>query len=244
MGRLFLYGRVSTDDQQTSAEAQTVRLKEFAARSGMALGGVFVDEDVSGAKPLQHRPQGRLMWDLVGPGDAVAFTKVDRCFRSLADAATTLQTWKILGVGVHILDLGIDVSTPAGELFFSQLAAFAQFERAMIGQRIREAMGHLKRQGRPYSSTRPLGWLRSGDAWTPCEAERRLGERVVELRASGATWAGIARRFALDGISKPGKARQARAGRGRGIWYLESDIRRLWKAATAGFPCVAATAGR
>jgi putative DNA-invertase from lambdoid prophage Rac len=241
MGRLLAYGRVSTDDQATSAEAQAVRLREFAERSGMELGGVFIDEDVSGAKPLQHRPQGRMLWDMVRPGDAVAFTKVDRCFRSLADAANTLQTWKNVGVAVHILDLGIDVSTPAGELFFSQLAAFAQFERAMIGQRIREAMGHLKRNGRPYSSTRPLGWVRSGDAWAPCEAERRLGERVVELRAAGATWAGIARTFAVEGVSKPGKARQARAGRGRGLWYLESDIRRLWKAASAGFPCVAAT---
>jgi DNA invertase Pin-like site-specific DNA recombinase len=244
MRRLFLYGRVSTDDQSTSAEAQAARLKEFAERSGLELGGVFIDEDVSGAKPLQERPQGKLMCDLVGMGDAVAFTKVDRCFRSLADAAATLQRWKGLGVGVHILDLGIDVNTPAGELFFSQLAAFAQFERAMIGQRIREAMCHLKRQGRPYSSTRPLGWIRAGEAWEPCEAERRLGERVLALRSSGATWAGIARTFALEGVAKPGKAKQARAGRGRGVWYLESDVRRLHRAALAGFPAVAASAVR
>jgi DNA invertase Pin-like site-specific DNA recombinase len=244
MRRLFLYGRVSTDDQATSAEAQAVRLREFAAHSGLALGGVFIDEDVSGARPLQERPRGKQMCDLVGQGDSIAFTKVDRCFRSLADAAAMLQKWKSIGVGVQILDLGIDVNTPAGELFFSQLAAFAQFERAMIGQRILEAMGHLKRQGRPYSSTRPLGWIRDGEAWEPCQTERMLGGRVLALRASGMTWAGIARTFALEGVAKPGKAKQARAGRGRGVWYLESDIRRLFKAASAGFPCVAATAVR
>lgn len=242
MRRLFLYGRVSTDDQATSADAQAARLKEYAAKSGLEVGGVFIDEDVSGAKPLQERPRGKLMCDLVGQGDSIAFTKVDRCFRSLADAAAMLQKWKSMGVGVHILDLGIDVNTPAGELFFGQLAAFAQFERRMIGVRIREALGHLKRQGRPYSSTRPLGWVRSGDAWVPCAAERRLGERVMALRASGATWAGIARTFAVEGVSKPGKARQAKAGRGRGVWYLESDIRRLHRAAAAGFPAVAASA--
>lgn len=242
MGRLFLYGRVSTDDQATSAEAQAVRLREFAEKSGLELGGVFIDEDVSGAKPLQTRPQGKIMCDLVSPGDSVAFTKVDRCFRSLADAAAMLARWKALRIGVQILDLGIDVNTPAGELFFSQLAAFAQFERAMIGQRIREAMGHLKRQGRPYSTTRPLGWVRQGDGWEPYPPERALGERVVALRAKGESWAEIAGAVCLEGHHKPGKAREARAGRGRGVWYLVGDCRRLFRAAQAGFPCVAASA--
>ena len=173
-------------------------------------------------------------------GDIVAFTKVDRCFRSMADAATTLALWKQLGVRVNIIDLGIDVNSPAGELFFNQLASFADFERQMIGQRIKEALSHRKASGKPYGNSRPYGWVRGGTGketfWVACSAERKLAERVVALRDAGGTLAGIARELAQEGVTKPGKRRDAKAGRYRGCWYLEADIDRLFRAAKAGFP--------
>ena len=240
MGRLFGYGRVSTADQATSAEAQAARLKAFAVTSGMELAGLFVDEDVSGAMPLKARPQGKQLWDAIAPGDTVAFTKVDRCFRSMADASTTLALWQQLGVRVNIIDLGIDVSSPAGELFFNNLASFAAFERQMIGQRIKEALAHRKATGRPYGRSRPLGWMKQGvgkdTRWVACHDERRLAERVVALRDAGGTLAGIARQLAQEGVTKPGKRRDAKAGRYRGYWYLEADIDRLFRASKAGFP--------
>lgn len=239
-GRLIGYGRVSTADQATSVEAQTARLQQFARQNGTELAALFVDEDVSGALPLKARPQGRRLWDLLQPGDRVAFCKVDRCFRSMADAATTLAFWRQIGVGVTIVDLGIDVSTPAGELFFNQLAGFAAFERQMIGTRIKEAIAQRKATGKPYGRSRPLGWVRSGpgkDAvWEPCAEERKLAARVVELRDAGETLAGIARTLAGEGVTKPGKKRDARAGRYRGCYYLEADVDRLYRAAKARFP--------
>lgn len=239
-GRLIGYGRVSTADQATSVEAQTARLRQFAHQSGMELAALFVDEDVSGALPLKARPQGKRLWDLLAPGDRVAFCKVDRCFRSMADAATTLAFWRQIGVEVSIVDLGIDVSTPAGELFFNQLASFAAFERQMIGTRIKEAIAQRKATGKPYGRSRPLGWVRSGpgkDAeWVACAEERKLAGRVVTLREGGETLAGIARLLADEGVTKPGKKRDARAGRYRGCYYLEADVDRLFRAAKAGFP--------
>jgi DNA invertase Pin-like site-specific DNA recombinase len=240
MTRLQLYARVSTDDQATSASAQATRLKEFAAGSGMELAGLYVDEDVSGAKPLKHRPEGKKLWDAVGPGDVVVFTKVDRAFRSLADAVNTLDVWSNLGVSVRILDLGIDLSTPAGQLFFNQLCSFAEFERQLIGQRLREAVAHLKREGRPFANFRPFGWRRAGSGkqkrFEPFDEERLLGGRVIQMRDEGFSWAEIATQFYREGIVKPGKAKALRAGKHRGAYYLEAEVRRLYRAARAGFP--------
>ena len=240
MGRLFGYGRVSTNDQATSAECQAARLREFAAGKGLQLAELYVDEDVSGGLPLKARPAGKRLWDALTTGDTVAFTKVDRCFRSMADAATTLALWKQIGVSVNIIDLGIQLGTPSGDLMFHQLASFASFERAIIGQRIREALAHRKATGKPYGRSRPFGWMRAGEGqdtrWVACHDERRLAERVVALRDAGGTLAGIARELAQEGATKPGKARDAKAGRYRGCWYLEADIDRLFRAAKAGFP--------
>lgn len=240
MARLHLYARVSTDDQATSASAQAIRLKEFAEDSDLKVAGLYVDEDVSGARPLKHRPEGKRLWDAVQPGDVVAVTKVDRAFRSLVDAVTTLELWTKLGVGVRILDLGIDLATPAGQLFFQQLVSFAQFERALLGQRLREAVVHLKREGRPFSNFRPFGWRRAGSGkqkrFEPLEDERALGWRVVSMRDDGRSWAEIAMTLYREGIIKPGRAKAVRAGNFRGAYYLEAEVRRLFRATQAGFP--------
>jgi DNA invertase Pin-like site-specific DNA recombinase len=240
MARLHLYARVSTDDQATSASAQAARLKDFAAGSEMETAGLYVDEDVSGAKPLKHRPEGKRLWDAVQPGDVVVVTKVDRAFRSLADAVNTLEVWTNLGVGVRILDLGIDLATPAGQLFFQQLCSFAQFERALLGQRLREAVAHLKREGKPFANFRPFGWTRKGNGkqkrFEPLGQERALGQRVVRMRESGLSWAEIATALYEDRITKPGKGAAVRAGRHRGAYYLEAEVRRLYRATRAGFP--------
>lgn len=240
MERLHLYARVSTDDQATSASAQTVRLREFAVGSGLSVAGLYVDEDVSGARPLKHRPEGKKLWDAVQPGDFVAFTKVDRAFRSLVDAVNTLEFWTNVGVRVRILDLGVDLASPAGLLFFQQLVAFAQFERSILGQRLKEAIAHLRREDRPYSNFRPFGWQRAGVGkqkhFEPLLDERALGQRVVTMREEGSSWQAIASTLMREGVVKPGKAKAVKAGHYRGAFYLETEVRRLFQAAKAGYP--------
>lgn len=59
------------------------------------------------------------------------------------------------------LDIGVDTTTPAGEMMANVLAVFAQFERRLIGQRTREALAVKRLQGvrlgrRPSLPTRPL----------------------------------------------------------------------------------------
>jgi DNA invertase Pin-like site-specific DNA recombinase len=240
MTRLFGYARVSTGHQENSATLQGLRLREYAAKNDLLLAGVFVDQDVSGAKPLKARPEGKKLWDALKPGDTVGVTKVDRAFRSLVDAAGTLEAWNSLGVKVVILDCGLDLSSPAGQLFFAQLASFAQFERQLLGQRLREVIGHLKAEGRPFSNYRPFGWTHAGTGkrkrFVPLAEEQELGLRVVAMRQAGSSWAEIATQLHREGITKPGKAAAVRAGKYRGAYYLETECRRLCKAALAGFP--------
>jgi len=240
MTRLFGYARVSTGHQENSATLQGLKLREYAAKNDLVVAGIFVDQDVSGARPLKLRPEGKKLWDALKPGDTVGVTKVDRAFRSLVDAAGTLEVWNSLGVRLVILDCGLDLGSPAGQLFFGQLAVFSQFERQLLGQRLREVIGYLKSEGRPYSNFRPFGWQRAGvgkrTRFVALPEERELGQRVVEMREQGLSWAAIATALYDEGIIKPGKAKAVRAGKYRGGFYLETECRRLCGAALAGFP--------
>ena len=228
---LYGYCRVSSDKQENSLGAQAARLEDYAKQAGLELfQPLFVDEDVTGSIPLKRRPNGQKLWDILRAGDVVVFTKLDRGFRNMADAATTLAILSELGVKMKILDLPMDLTTPEGRLIFHQFAAFSQFERERIGQRISESMAHLKKQGKPYSTTRPYGWVRKGKEWVPCEKERELGRKIVEWRDSGASWLAIA--FDLCGAGERKPHRRS----GSHGFYHPKDVQFLYRAAKAGYP--------
>lgn len=233
------YVRVSTDTQDNSLENQQQKIRDWCEREDLDLVNVYVDEDISGSVPLRNRPQGRLLWDQMDHGDTVIFCKVDRVFRSVRDAADTVHNWQQKGVRAVILDLGIDLATPAGRMFFHQLASFAEFEREMIGQRTREIAAYLKKNGRPYGGARPFGWRKVGSGrdarYEPCEAERDLAFRVLDLVEQGYSFRQIVWLLAKERIVKPGKRH---TDRGKGVWYGVTEVHGLAMAARLGFPIV------
>lgn len=235
---VYLYCRVSTDKQENGRDAQVARLTEWVGGRGMQVDRLFVDEDVSAFyTPLFDRPEGKKLWDALAPGDTLCMTKVDRGFRSWADAANTHQKLLKLGVNLRFSDLDIDLSTPHGELFFSQIVSFAQFESRMHSQRKKEVFAHKRRTGQPYSWVRPYGWTRAKDkrgklsGYAPDERERKLGHRILAMRRGGQSWWSIASAVCLAGDRKP----CAREGAG---YYHVRDIRSLACAAAAGYPTV------
>lgn len=227
---VYAYGRVSTDRQENGREGQLKRLMEAAVSEDVQFDEVFLDEDVSGSTPFNKRKSGKVLWDLLKPGDCVYITKVDRGFRSMSDAAFTLEKWKQLGIRVRIVDLGIDVSTPAGEMFFHLLAAFATFERQMIASRTREAIAYRTGQRGIHKNARPIGWQRvpSGDRdWKLVEnpREREIAAEAKRLREAGYGWQRVVVAVWRSGMKKP-----------TGTHYDKRDLARLIAAADAGYP--------
>lgn len=237
---IHLYARVSTDKQEHGREAQVARLLQWIGDQPHRL---HVDEDVSAySVPLNKRPAGKVMCDLLQTGDTVLMTKIDRGFRSWADAANTHAKWRALGVGLRFADLDIDLSTPQGELFFSQMVAFSQYESRMHGQRKREVYAHRRQTGKPYNTIRPFGWQvvktldqRTGrmrpTGYKVYQPERDLVKTVVAMRERGMSWSLIADELVCDGVRKPKGS--------KGPYYYGSDLKMLVQAAEAGFPTVA-----
>jgi len=87
--------------------------------------------------------------------DIVAVWAVDRLGRSLTDLLNTLQTLKQSKVGLFLHQQGIDTSTAAGNAFFQMLGVFAEFERAIIVERVNAGIARAKATG--TKSGRPIG---------------------------------------------------------------------------------------
>jgi DNA invertase Pin-like site-specific DNA recombinase len=74
---------------------------------------LFVDAGVSGSVPLADRPQGKRLLEVVEKGDVIVTAKLDRAFRSAADALGTLEEMKDQGVALHMIDLGGTSAKPS-----------------------------------------------------------------------------------------------------------------------------------
>ena len=83
-----------------------------------------------------------------GTAEGLVVAKLDRLSRSLLDFAALMERGRKRGWNLIALDLGVDTSTPSGEMMASVLATFAQqFERRLIGQRTKDALAVKRSQG-------------------------------------------------------------------------------------------------
>lgn len=153
MKRVALYVRVSTDEQTTANQRRD--LEAVAARHGWTIAAILIDQGISGAKGREKRPGlDQLLRGVARREfDLVAAWSVDRLGRSLQDLVGLLAELHSKGVDLYLHQQGIDTTTPAGKALFGMLGVFAEFERAMIVDRVkaglRRARSQGKRLGRP-----------------------------------------------------------------------------------------------
>jgi DNA invertase Pin-like site-specific DNA recombinase len=151
---------------KTSMDSQETTIHGFAQMRGHTKFDVqiFRDAGVSGALKFKSRPGGDDLMKLVKPGDTVAASKLDRMFRSSVDALTVAEEFKLQGIKLVLLDLGID---PVGEGFIGQfiytmLAAVANMERERIKERCGEGRQAKKANGGAIAHA-PFGYRKVGD---------------------------------------------------------------------------------
>lgn len=147
MKRAALYLRVSTDQQ--TVENQLRVLQEVAARSGWTIVHTFADEGISGAKGRDQRLAFDALLKAVARReiDIVAAWSVDRLGRSLSDLVAFLGDLQARGTDLFLHQQAIDTSTPSGRMLFQLLGVFAEFERSMIGSRVRAGQARARARG-------------------------------------------------------------------------------------------------
>lgn len=146
--RAAIYLRVSTDGQTT--ENQRLVLEQVAEKTGWDIVGVYEDNGVSGAKGRAQRPAfDRLCRDATRRKfDVVMAWSVDRLGRSLQDLVIFLGELRAVGLDLFLHQQGVDTTTPAGKAMFQMMGVFAEFERAMIRDRVKAGLARARANGK------------------------------------------------------------------------------------------------
>lgn len=210
------YIRVSTGAQAEdgiSLEAQQYRLTSYAQTFDLYLVDVIVDAGVS-AKSLE-RPGLQIALQRLRSGNvqALLVAKLDRLTRSVKDLAKLLEDdFRDDSAGLISVAENIDTTSAAGRLVLNVLVSVGQWEREAIGERTRDALQHLRKEGVRLGKP-SLGWRyseqRDGSGRRILETvdeEQKAYDRIIELRSEGLTIRAISARLKTEGYrTKQGK---------------------------------------
>jgi DNA invertase Pin-like site-specific DNA recombinase len=146
------YVRVSTEEQGESGlglESQRQAIRRACEERGWTL--TAIEEDVQSAKSRRKRPGLDAAIAACRSGDAtgIVAAKLDRLTRSVVDCGALLELADRGRGNLVALDFGLDLSTPQGRLVANVLASVAQWEREVIGERIRAALKVKRERGEP-----------------------------------------------------------------------------------------------
>jgi DNA invertase Pin-like site-specific DNA recombinase len=146
--RVAIYTRVSTDGQ--TVENQRQELLAVAERRGLQVVQEYSDHGISGAKGRDKRPafDSMLKGATRREFDMIAAWSVDRLGRSLQHLVAFLGEVRAAGVDLYLHQQALDTSTPAGKAMFQMCGVFAEFERAMIVERVNAGLKRAKAAGK------------------------------------------------------------------------------------------------
>lgn len=151
------YVRVSTADDRQNTDLQRDALKSV----GIDDRQIFEDR-VSGARAT--RPGLAACLDYLKPNDVLVVWKLDRLGRSLPHLIEIVASLRARGVGFRSLTETLDTTTAMGEFLFHVFGALAQYERALIRERVKTGLDSARARGRRGGRPRTLDSERIGAA--------------------------------------------------------------------------------
>jgi site-specific DNA recombinase len=168
----------SLDAQREACEAY---IRSQAGEGWKPVRAHYDDGGFSGGS-LDRPALERLLEDIqAGKIDTVVVYKVDRLTRSLADFAKIVEIFDLHGVSFVSVTQQFNTTTSMGRLTLNMLLSFAQFEREVTGERIRDKIAASKRKGLWMGGSVPLGYEPDGRTLAINEEEAKTVRTIFRL---------------------------------------------------------------
>lgn len=197
------YIRVSTQEQAregVSLEAQSARIESHCQAQNLQLIACHEDRGISGRKASNRLGLESAIRDVTAQKGVLVVYSLSRLARSVRDCIDIAASLEKAGAELVLLSENIETISPAGRMFFHVLAALAQFESDLNGERVRTALDYTRQQGKAYCRNAPYGYRFENGQIVTDKPEQLVIQRIKHLRASGLPYRRIEKKLQEEGF--------------------------------------------
>ena len=197
-------------------EACAAYIKSQASEGWKLLSARYDDGGISGGTLARPGLQRMLADISAGSVDVVVVYKVDRLTRSLIDFSKLVEAFDKAHTSFVSVTQSFNTTTSMGRLTLNMLLSFAQFEREVTAERIRDKIAQSKARGMWMGGTPPIGYRGDGRSLAIVEEHAALIRRIFELYLAVGRVSAVAEQLEAERIRTPARTSAKDRGYGGG----------------------------